>query len=155
MPSDARLISRTFRSCLLKKKGPDKLFIPAATDHERPNGTKIGGRIFSGRAVNVWQRMRNKSNLKNWLVTTDGRGWMATYTHDEVLDDDKVVVLRGLEENPAVLRKAKTATIGGDSCYEFVGLLIERIPLAEGKWERGWEQVLERENHNWEMITLV
>jgi len=152
--SEARLISRTFRSWLLKGRGPEQLRVVPAPSASRPNGTKIAGRVFSDRGLLVWQRLHSKTIMKNWLVTADGRGWMALYLHEAVVEGDEIVVLRGLEEHPAVLRKVESTT-WGDRCYELVGLLIERVPLAGEPWERGWEQILERKNSDWERITLV
>ena len=153
-PSETRLISRTFRSWLLKGRGPEQLPVPVPSP-DRPNGTKIAGRVFSSRGLNVWRRLRGKTIMKNWLVTADGRGWMALYLHEAVVEGDEIVVLKGLEELPAVLRKVESTTRGDSRCFELMGLLIERVPLAGEEWERGWEQVLERENRDWERITLV
>jgi hypothetical protein len=57
---------------------------------------------------------------------------------DEVEPDDVIVLLRGLEENPAVLRRTRREDeeddVGGDK-YRLMGLLIERVPLSGTSWE--------------------
>jgi hypothetical protein len=114
--------------------------------------SEVLGRKLSRRAQLVWQRLRHKTLFKNWLVTRDGRGWMAMFT-DEVMPNDVVVVLRGIPEWPAVLRE-----VGKPSTYTIVGLLIERVPLGDQGdqiWEHIWKEVFSQENYSWARINLV
>jgi Heterokaryon incompatibility protein (HET) len=137
--SEMPVIKKTFKHWI-KGDGPDKL------DLQKP---KIAGRLFSERGLAVWRRLKNKSILKNWIVTSDGRGWMTLFL-DEIRPDDVVMALRGLEENPALLRKAQQ-----DGCFKLVGLLIERVPLAEVAWEKVWKEALEKGDFSWTKVTLV
>jgi hypothetical protein len=137
--SEMPVIKKTFKHWI-KGNGPDQL------DLQKP---KIAGRVFSERGLAVWRRLKNKSVLKNWIVTSDGRGWMTLFL-DEIRPDDEVMSLRGLEETPALLRKTQQ-----DGCFQLVGLLIERVPLSEVVWEKVWKEALEKRVFSWTKVTLV
>ncbi|KAK3328088.1 heterokaryon incompatibility protein-domain-containing protein [Cercophora scortea] len=108
-------------------------------------------RNLTGRGQIVWRRLKDKTRMKNWLVTPDGRGWMTLFL-GEVKPDDVVVAFRGFMTNPAVLRRSR-----GDGGFQLVGMLIERVPRPEGMWETRLavgSGFLKRE-HPWTNITLV
>lgn len=143
--SEVPMIKRTFKRWI-RGHGPEALDLM---------GHKINGRTFSDRGRIVWQRLNNKSMMRNWIITEDGRGWMTLFL-DEVMPEDIIVVLRGMEEHPAVLRRVSSSEREDIARYRLMGLLIERIPLVTG----GWEHLFRREEGEvvdfaWTRFTIV
>ncbi|KAH8885437.1 hypothetical protein GQ53DRAFT_845457 [Thozetella sp. PMI_491] len=109
----------------------------------------IAGETFSDRGRAVWRRLKTKTFIKNWIVTRDGRGWIALF-NGEPLPEDQIVVVRGLPEYPAVLREVQ-----GGGAFKLIGLLIERVPLASGPWQKTSKGFLGSADYPWEKVTLV
>ncbi len=93
LTSETGIIRDTFKRWV-GGEGPDELYLDEPL---------IVGNMFSERARAVWRRLKNKTFIKNWLVTAEGRGWVSTFGA-EILPRDTVVALRGLPEYTAVLR---------------------------------------------------
>ncbi|KXJ85879.1 heterokaryon incompatibility protein-domain-containing protein [Microdochium bolleyi] len=155
-PSEAAWIRKTFASWALGKDTSSRLrHLDKGLDPTRP---KIAGRTFSSRGRNVWGRMRDESVNKNCIVTQDGLGWLALFLDELHPDRDVVALLRGLEDYPALLRESPGDD--GTSCdsrrYSFVGLLLERVPLAGKVWEKCWLQELGGLGSlEWSRITII
>ena len=137
--SEATSIQETYLEWV-NGEGPDLLYL------DQP---LIAGKSFSERGRAVWRRLKNKTVIKNWLVTADGRGWIALF-QEPILAEDTVMVLRGLPEFPALLREDPQK--GG---YRLLGMLVERVPLSSDAWEHTAKDFLGKGEYPWTRVTIV